>query len=114
MDVDTIGGVAVAYPATHPRSVLDVPVDSMAAAVNDGFRLKPDVRFVAAVAHIHRILTDSSLSTVTLTPSATGWDIHYRGMLAGTLPDLPSFHDGERMLTAWAASGPTSWLCDID
>ncbi len=103
MDVDTVGGVAVAYPATHPRSVLDVPVDSMAAAVNDGFRLKPDIRFVAAVAHIHQILTDSSLSTVTLTPSATGWDIHYRGMLAGTLPDLPSFHDGERMLTAWAA-----------
>ena len=39
MDVDTIGGVAVAYPATHPRSVLDVPVDSMAAARRSSFTI---------------------------------------------------------------------------
>src|SRR5581483_305948 len=102
-DTETVGDVVVLYPSTHPRSVLDVPVDSMALAVNDGLRLKPDIRFVAAVAHIHRILTGTPLSPVTLVPRPSGWDIQYHNETAGTLPDLPSFHDGERMLTGWAA-----------
>lgn len=83
-------------------SVVDVPVTHMRAALKDLYVLKPDRRFLGAVAEVHRLLSGTPADTVRVTRGEYLWLIHYRGEFVGELPDLPGFEDASVLLRTWA------------
>ena len=85
------------------RTVLNVPPDQMRSVVAEDFQLSPDRRFLIAAAEIPHVLTGRTSGSVSATLDSTGWRIRYGAEEVGVLPRLPSFHDADRLLSAWAS-----------
>jgi hypothetical protein len=75
----------------------------MPAALNAIYRVKPDRRFLGAVAEVHRLVSGRPADTVRVSHTADGWSIAYGGEPVGVLPDLPGFTEGTAVLSAWAS-----------
>lgn len=88
-------------PRTNPGSVLNVPPERMKDALADIYRLKPDGRFLTAVAEVHAFLTGEEPAAVSADFEDGRWRISYRGKAVGSLPELPDFPDFMNMLKGW-------------
>lgn len=84
------------------RSVLDVPPGEMRAAVANAYRVRPDRRFLGAVAEAHHLASGRPPGTVTATFQAGTWTIEYAGERVGDLPELAGFEDARALLAAWS------------
>jgi hypothetical protein len=93
----------IAFTDPAPPSILDVPAASMPAALKQFYVLKPDRRFLGAVAEVHRLLSRHPADTVKVSRQGDRWVIDYAGERVGDLPDLPGFEDAYALLHGWAA-----------
>ncbi len=91
----------VAVPAVRPVSVLDKPPQRMREALAEAYRLRPDRRFLLAVACIHRFMSGQEETNVTARFADGRWRIDYRGIPVGTLPEFPDFPHFMTMLDGW-------------
>jgi tetratricopeptide (TPR) repeat protein len=66
------------------------------------YRLAPDNRLLDAVAYLDARINGSPAAKVEARFADGQWHITYRGQDVGTLPEVPGFEDGDRMLSAWA------------
>jgi hypothetical protein len=92
----------IAFTDPEPPSILDVPAASMPTALKQFYVLKPDRRFLGAVAEVHRLLSGHPADTVKISRQGARWVIDYAGERVGDLPDLPGFEDGSALLHDWA------------
>ncbi len=68
------------------------------------YRLQPDVRFMDALPQINFMLTGQKSSEKAQVSFAKDkWEIRYRNVLIGTLPEFPDFSDYITLLTKWAS-----------
>jgi len=67
----------------------------------EAYRLRPDRRFLWAVADVHHLLTGQERQPVAVTFREGRWRLRYRGEDVGTLPELPEFGDFMGLLTNW-------------
>ena len=74
----------------------------MPEALRAFYRLKPDARFLGAIAEAHRLVSGEPADTVQLSWRDGRWAIAYRGEPVGDLPDLPGFNDATALLDSWA------------
>ena len=98
----TPGFPVIVFPDPVAPSVLEAPAARMRAALRDTYVLKPDRRFLGAVAEIHRLLSGVPADVVQVTRGNHLWLIHYRGENVGELPDMPGFEDASTLLKSWA------------
>ncbi|MCZ6856559.1 MAG: hypothetical protein O7F70_01035 [Gemmatimonadetes bacterium] len=89
------------YEGLEPRSVLDVAPRDMPQVVRDRYRLKPDRRFLYAIAEVDCQLSHRPADTLRVAFRDGSWVIHYQSELVGNLPELPDFGDAATLLTAW-------------
>ncbi len=82
--------------------VLSVPPESMRAALTGTYRLRPDRRFLLAVATIHHLLTGWPRETATVEFRDDKWQVRYANAEVGALPALPDFPDLMAVLSDWA------------
>jgi hypothetical protein len=83
-------------------SVLIVPPDKMRAALSESYRLRPDKRFLHAVAEIHHLLTGQERAAVTVEFKDGIWLVRYGDTQVGALPEFPDFSHSLSMLELWA------------
>src|SRR5688572_19227199 len=69
-------------------SVLIVPPDKMRAALSESYRLRPDKRFLHAVAEIHHLLTGQERAAVTVEFKDGIWLVRYGDTQVGALPEF--------------------------
>ncbi len=93
----------IQYPHSVANSVLNVPATEMRATLAARYRLKPDRRFLGAVAEIHHLLTGEPFRTIRVTLLDGAWVVEYGDVWVGELPDLPGYRDAATMLGTWAA-----------
>jgi tetratricopeptide (TPR) repeat protein len=89
----------VAIGAAKPSDV--------ASAVVATYRLRPDRRFLMAVADVYE-LNARHRETVQIDFSHDRWRIRCGNRDVGDLPELPTFSDGLELLTKWAATFPSA------
>lgn len=83
-------------------SVLNVPPAQMRSVLAETYRLRPDNRFLLAVAEIHRFLTGQQKKTVTIEFQSGVWLVRHGGTQVGALPEFPDFSQGMDLLVGWA------------
>ncbi|HEY9787319.1 MAG TPA: hypothetical protein V6D17_18150, partial [Candidatus Obscuribacterales bacterium] len=67
------------------------------------YALKPDQRFIRALAQIHQFITGHTTEAVETTYAGNNrWRIKYRGQLVGDIGEFASFHDLYALLIDWA------------
>jgi hypothetical protein len=98
-DADAVNPSAA---SSQPRTILTVPPEEMREFVTETYRLKPDRRFLLGVATLHHFLTGEKETEPTVAFRDGHWWIRYADMEVGTLPPIPDFPDGMRMLQDWA------------
>ncbi len=66
------------------------------------YRIRPDRRFLCALAELKRLATGATRpATLTLRHDGKRWAIALDGEPAGELPDFAGFDDAKRLLAAW-------------
>lgn len=93
----------------------------------EAYRLRPDRRFLWAVADVHLFLTGQERREVVVTFREGLWHVRYRGGDVGAVPEFPDFGDFVRLLTDWvgrldaarplglaADGGAASRLAEVD
>ncbi len=93
----------VSYEDSLATGVNEVPASQMRAAMRARFRLHPDRRFLLAVADAHHTLTGEPLSVVHARRDDGKWVVAYKGREVGTLPDVPTYENGQALVDAWIA-----------
>ena len=81
--------------------VLDVQPERMREALHASYRLRPDARFLTAVAEVPRLLGSPEKGVVDATFESGRWTVRYGERVVGALPELPGFGDYLRILTGW-------------
>jgi tetratricopeptide (TPR) repeat protein len=74
----------------------------MRAALTETYRLRPDRRFLMAVATIHHLLTGWPRETAAVEFREEKWHVRYANAEVGALPVLPDFPDLMAVLSDWA------------
>ncbi len=97
------GFPTITFADPEPPSILDVPAPQMPDAVHAFYVLKPDNRFLGAVAEMHRLVSGEPADTVKVSRQDGQWLIAYRGERVGSLPDVAGFENGAALLDGWAA-----------
>jgi len=98
----TPGFPTLVFTDPEPPSILEAPAAQMPEALRAFYRLKPDVRFLGAIAEVHRLVSGEPADTVKVSWRDGRWAIAYRGEQVGDLPDLPGFDDATALLDTWA------------
>ena len=96
----------VRYARTPARSVLTVQPHEMVDVIRATRRVRPDRRFLLAVADVHGLLIGAERRPVHVEWRDNRWAIEYGDAResVGSLPDLPSLADARAMLAQWAAT----------
>ncbi|MEP6995283.1 MAG: hypothetical protein ABI968_12225, partial [Acidobacteriota bacterium] len=84
--------------------VRKAPLAEARGKLDDLYRLRPDRRFMAAVAATKRILRGGERASIQLSFNAGTWSIACDGQAVGNLPEFPSYADALTLLRAWATS----------
>ena len=92
----------IVFTDPAPPSILEVPAAQMPEALKQFYVLKPDRRFLGAVAELHRLLSGDAADTVRVSRQGDRWVIAYAAERVGDLPDLPGFAEGSALLHSWA------------
>ena len=96
------GFPTIAFTDPEPPSILDVPAARMPETLKQHYVLRPDRRFLGAVAEMHRLVSGNPADTVRVSRQGEHWIIAYAGERVGDLPDLPGFEDASALLQGWA------------
>jgi hypothetical protein len=83
------------------QTVLSAPPNEMRSALNDGYRLKPDRRFLLAVAEVHHFFSKERQEDVSVKFENGNWNLRYRGLNVATVPELPDFSNFMTALAEW-------------
>lgn len=94
------GGPTLTYTLPPTPSVLEVEPRKMTDALHPQ-PLRPDRRFLFAVADIERLLTGADPGEVRTEFGDGGWEVAYRGKVAGNLPAVPDFDEALEFLETW-------------
>ena len=80
-------------------------ISTLRVGLEARYRLRPDTRFLLAVAEIHRILVGGATDDEPANAEfrAGRWTIRHRNKEAGTLNDPPDFSESLQFLSAWAS-----------
>ncbi len=84
-----------------PPSLMEVPPQDMRKALVEGYRLKPDRRFLLAVGEIHSFLSGQKTQEAAVEFKDSGWEIRYANQVVGHVPELPDFPDFDDLLAGW-------------
>lgn len=103
-----------AVARTHPPSVLEVPPEQMREALVGAYRLVPDNRVLLAVAEIHQFLSGQAREPVTVDFQGDRWQITYRNMDVGSLPEFPDFPDLLSFLSRWVKLVNQQYPLEVD
>ncbi len=82
--------------------VLSVPPENMRQALADAYRLRPDKRFLLAVAEVYSLLTGQPRDTAVVEFKEGMWQVRYADAEVGALPPFPDFPDFMAVLSDWA------------
>jgi thioredoxin-like negative regulator of GroEL len=85
-----------------PRTILSVPAEQMRDTLADSYRLRPDKRFLNAVAAMENFFSGKKREPVSAEFKNGYWMISYRGKEVGSLPELPDFGDFLAVLSNWS------------
>src|SRR5436189_15723 len=96
------GFPTIAFTDPEPPSILDVPAARMPETLKQHYVVRPDRRFLGAVAELHRLVSGNPADTVRVSRQGEHWIIAYAGERVGDLPDLPGFEDASALLQGWA------------
>ena len=96
------GFPTIAFTDPEPPSILDVPAARMPETLKQHYVVRPDRRFLGAVAEMHRLVSGNPADTVRVSRQGEHWIIAYAGERVGDLPDLPGFEDASALLQGWA------------
>jgi hypothetical protein len=95
-------GPVIEYAGLDRRTVNEVPAESMRFALKRQFELRPDARFLLALADIHHVASGAPYDTLRAELRYGTWTITYAGSAVGALPRLASFRDADSLLLGWA------------
>jgi hypothetical protein len=84
-----------------PRTILTVPPDQMRDVLHESYRLRPDKRFLQAVADVHHFFAGEKKEPVLAQFKDGRWNISYKNKQVGTLPELLDFGDFMPVLSQW-------------
>jgi len=87
-----------------PPSVMTVSPQDMRKALQAGYRLKPDRRFLLAVGVIHSLLTGQKAEEVEVEFKDGDWEVRYANQVVGHVQELPDFPEFNELLGGWAKS----------
>jgi hypothetical protein len=91
-------------PGRQDRAgLLAVDVHDLADVIRKRYRLQPDLRLQGAVADLYKIATGKKPPTVAMRFEAGRWRVLSGADEVGSVPEIPSFEDGTRLLASWAA-----------
>jgi len=93
---------AVVGPAPSVESLRKVPLDGALEGLDALYRLKPDRRFLIAIAEVERLLAGASSVRIRLDFRSGQWEIYSGGQSVGRLPEIPSFSDACVLLSDWS------------
>ena len=91
----------VSYEDSSATGVNLVPATEMRAAMRARYRLRPDRRFLLAVADVHHALTGEPLSVVHARRREGKWVIVYKSQDVGTMSDVPSYQSSQTLIDTW-------------
>ncbi len=102
-DADTDGhlGPNVVYDLPSARSVLQVSPAQMPEVIRNRYRLKPDRRFLLAIAEVDCLMSGQAPGELRVAFRDGEWVIRYGGELVGALPEIPDFVDATALLGEW-------------
>ncbi len=83
------------------RTLLNVPPGEMQEVLAKSYRLRPDNRFMLAVADIDHFFSGRPKEAASAEFVSGRWLISYRDKRVGTLPELPDFDDFTSVLSQW-------------
>ena len=89
------------YDIPIGQSVVEVPPAQMPEVVQGAYRLKPDRRFLLAIAEIDCLMSHEAFGELRVTYGDGKWTIHYRDELVGDLPEVPDYPDAAGLLEGW-------------
>lgn len=89
-------------PTSQSVTEKAVTPDTYITRLANTYRLKPDQRFLEAVANIHHFLTAAGRTQVTTEFADHHWQVTYQGASVGQLPEYPDFPELLGMLVTWA------------
>ncbi|MBN2383891.1 hypothetical protein JXQ70_13530 [bacterium] len=83
-------------------TVNDVPAETMREHLRSTYRLKPDRRFLTAVAAIHAFLSDDKMVTVECTFKDDMWILSYNDLQVGRVSETSDYPELARVLLNWS------------
>lgn len=69
--------------------------------MENSYTLRPDKRFLSAVAEIHHLLTDEEKTEPVLSVADGKWTIKYKELAVGTVTDVADFGELNTLLISW-------------
>lgn len=84
------------------KTIMNVPPAQMPEALADSYRLRPDRRFLLAVADIHHFFSGQKKGSASVVFRNGHWDISYGNEKVGAVPELPDFRDFISVLSDWS------------
>lgn len=91
-------------PPNAPQSPLSTTEQT--ALLTRLYALRPDRRFLLAMAELHSKTTGLPPLAVEVQYQPGGWQLTYRQQLVGTLPDYPDFTEAWQLLMTWGKTLP--------
>ena len=89
------------YDIPIGQSVVQVPPAQMPEVVQGAYRLKPDRRFLLAIAEVDCLMSHETVGELRVTFEDGKWIIRYRDELVGDLPEVPDYPDAAGLLEGW-------------
>ena len=103
--VEEIGWMRLDPGPAPPESLLEVPRTELPALYRSRYRIKPDRRYLYAFAEVDRIASGRSKpATLFLSFADDRWTLRLESEEIGTLPEIPTASEAERLLEAWTES----------
>src|SRR6266851_8269911 len=102
-----IGWLAIRLEDPPPDSLMAVKPENLPAHVRSLYRLRPDRRFLYAVAELERLTSGHPVQGVVgIRLEENRWRISLDGSPFGDLPEFPSFADAKSLLVSRLKSQP--------
>jgi len=94
----------VSYEDSAANGVNVVAANEMRAAMRARFRLRPDRRFLLAIADAHHTLTGERLSVVRVRRRDGKWMVSYKNREVGPIPDVPTYETNQALMDGWVSA----------
>lgn len=99
---EVIGRITLVRDEPMAKALVEIPLNAVPAHVDDLYRLAPDRRLLIAIGEVHRLLAAKPKCEVSYRFLDGKWAIRVGSTEAGSLPEIPTYSDARRFLSAWA------------